>query len=279
MIKAVMSIAGSDSSGAAGLQADLRTFQQLGIHGVSVITAATAQTQLGTMGRQTINLDLFQQQLQHLLVDFEVTAIKIGMLANADQARLIARSIPEHIPLIIDPVICSSSGYTLMSPDTLDVMQQRLFPKARLITPNIPELQQLTGTQQPLDNPQRLIKCAEQLVSKYSTSILVKGGHSSNQPLTDYLFEQNNEQHIEITTYQHRRQPGEYRGTGCVLSAAIAAQLAIKSGISLPSACQFGIEYYKAALIIHPAHCQTDPLYCVILVKQLSPSKEPLIYS
>lgn len=245
MIKAVISIAGSDSSGAAGLQADLRTFQQLGIHGASVISAVTAQTQADTVAIHPISQDLFQQQFQHLLSDFEVAAIKTGMLASAAQVEFIASYTPENIPLIIDPVLCSSSGHKLICTDTLNAMQQLLFSKARLITPNIPELQQLTNTQQSLEKTKDLIECAERLTHRYDTSVLLKGGHSSNQLLTDYLFEKNHNNQIETTIFQHDRQPGEYRGTGCILSAAIAAYLASKPEINLQSACQLGIEYLQ----------------------------------
>lgn len=247
----LLTIAGSDASGAAGIQADLRTFQNLGVHGCSAITAITAQGKQSFKHQfisQAVNLSVFKQQLLMLMHDFDITAVKTGMLATPAQVECLAKTLPTQLPLVIDPVLQTSSGHTLIDDETLSAIRQWLLPRALLITPNLPELQQLTGSDRADTLPEDIIKT---LLSTGCQAVLVKGGHAESQQLCDVLYQYDPHTGLQKYRYQHARQPGQYRGTGCVLSAAIAAHIARSKSTAcsnLETACKLAIDYLQTCI-------------------------------
>lgn len=261
----ILTIAGGDASGAAGVQADLRTFQSLGVHGCSVISAITAQAINSTVHlsgshhefiSQPVRLDVFRQQLLVLLRDFDIAAVKTGMLATPDQVECIANTLPKELPLIIDPVLQTSSGHTLIDADTLAAIRQWLLPRAWLITPNLPELPHLADSDKQRNlAPEDIVRA---LLDAGCKAVLVKGGHAESQQLSDVLYQYDKGDVLQQHRYSHPRQPGQYRGTGCVLSAAIATYIArIKNADSesLQATCKTAIDYLQTC--IH--HTPTPP--------------------
>jgi len=243
MSKTVLTIAGSDASSAAGIQADLRTLHNLGTHAATVITAVTAQSNNKRFACQTVNDDLFQQQLLAVLEQFDIAAVKTGMLASASQVRLIAECLPTSLPLIIDPVWQTSSGHLLINEETLAAMDHLLFPRAYLLTPNIPELQWVCKSQ-----TQSSMECITRLLKTGCKGVLVKGGHAQKAELTDHLYTFNEQQKVLTHPFTHPRKTGQYRGTGCVLSAAICAFISKQettNPMSLTTAVQMGIDYLQ----------------------------------
>ncbi len=251
----VLTIAGSDACAAAGLQADLRTFQALGLHGLSVVSAVTAQGRASGSRQaarwQTVSDEIFAAQLSAVVAGFEIAAVKTGMLASAGQVEILAAKLPRDIPLVIDPVLSSSSGHRLIDDSTLTALRRLLFPRAWLITPNLPELTQLSG-----GPDQDIHQRTEVLLRHGCQAVLVKGGHADGPQLTDYLYQPSQQDGYQTHSYSHPRQPGQYRGTGCVLSAAMTAYLASQSpqpGGSLQRICQLGIDYLQTCIVNTPA--------------------------
>ncbi len=243
MLKTVTTIAGADAGAAAGVHADLRTIQNHGLHGTAVISAVTAQGSANEYLVQPIADDLFRRQLLMLLDSFEVCAVKTGMLASPSQVEIIAADLPTSIPLIIDPVLESSAGIQLIDEVTRRAMLHKLLPRATLITPNLPELSRLAG-----DGEQ--LQLAGKLLHSGCAAVLVKGGHAAGDRLDDCLYETNRQQ-IDMHRFTHSRQPGQYRGTGCVLSAAICAAIAnqgLTRGQSLEAVCRAGIDYLQSCI-------------------------------
>ena len=249
----VLTIAGSDASGGAGIQADLRTFQSLGVHGCSVISAVTAQGRKSSVGcyeltSQAVDLEVFHQQLLMLLSDFDIAVVKTGMLATPGQVECIANTLPKELPLIIDPVLQTSTGHSLINIDTLAAIRQCLLPRAWLLTPNLPELRQLSDPLQP--NPSSA-EIADALLDTGCKAVLVKGGHAESQQLCDVLYQYDSRNTLQKHRYEHARQPGEYRGTGCVLSAAITAYIA-RNKSAYPdnpqTACKSAIDYLQTCI-------------------------------
>lgn len=239
----VLTIAGSDSSGSAGVQADLRTFAALGLHGASVISAVTAQNTVGVQGVQPVEADFVIQQLDSVLADLRVAAIKTGMLANAEVARAVARRLADvpGVPVVVDPVMIASSGPTLLANDAIAVYRTMLLHRATLLTPNLPEAARLLGEPEAatLDAQTRQ---AQALVTLGCRAVLLKGGHGHGDELVDILCEGH-----DLVHFRHARiATRNTRGTGCTLSAAIAARLS--SGAALRDAVANGISYVQAAL-------------------------------
>ncbi len=270
MLKTVITIAGADAGAAAGIQADLRTFQSLGIHGATVITAITAQGLDKQFLAEAVGNDLFRQQLLTILNDFEVIAVKTGMLASPTQVEILTQHLPDKIPLVIDPVLRTSSGHCLINDETLAAMQRLLFQRSWLITPNLPELMSIsklpTGSH---------VQQARALLKAGCKAVLVKGGHADCTQLNDDLYEFNHLQQLQSHRFSHPKKPGQYRGTGCVLSAAISCYIASQKiivGQSLHHPCQLGIDYLQncisntptpnpgqAAILRHPPTTQVLP--------------------
>lgn len=223
--RAVLSIAGSDSSGGAGIQADLKTFSALGVYGATAITAITAQNTVGVHSQLAIAPAMVQSQIVAVMEDIEPAVIKIGMLANAEVATAVADALSRYsTPIILDPVMVSSSGHRLLSVEAEEVVKRRLLPMATLITPNIPEMEALTSM--PLTTLDEKLAAARHLIALGARAVLLKGGHEDGDIKTDILYRNSAEgiitSHFSAPTIATRN----IHGTGCTLSSAIAAYVA-----------------------------------------------------
>ena len=223
MIPNVLSIAGSDPSGGAGIQADLKTFSALGCYGMAVITALTSQNTQGVTAVHIPSAEFVGQQIDTIFSDIEVHAVKIGMLANADIAAIVAEKLQAHGArnIVVDPVLVATSGDSLGAPDVVDAIISKLFPIAVLITPNLPEAERLAEIRAAHGNAD-LELLARALVNKGSRAALVKGGHSLTSTADDLMFDGH-----QVRKFSAPRVETENtHGTGCTLSSAIAANLA-----------------------------------------------------
>jgi hydroxymethylpyrimidine/phosphomethylpyrimidine kinase len=236
-----LTIAGSDSGGGAGIQADLKTFSALGVFGTSVITAITAQNLNGVTAIQAIDPEIVKAQLLAVLSGFPVKGVKTGMLFSREIIEIVADtySVYKHIPLVIDPVFASTSGSKLIQDSAISALETRLFPLAAVITPNLPEAEFLTGDK--LSNLDDLKAAAENLFRKYNVPVLAKGGHLSDSA-NDVLFDSDG-----LTVYHRDLIQGvNNHGSGCVFSAGIAAELA--KGANLRDAVAVAKDYLYNAL-------------------------------
>ena len=183
----VLTVAGSDSSGGAGIQADIKTLSGLSAYAASVITAVTAQNTLGVQHVFPVPAPVVRQQLESVLVDLPVAAIKIGMVPNASVAQTLAEvlSAYPHLPVVCDPVMVSTSGRSLMEPETIRAMEESVFPRCTLLTPNLPEASLLLGHS--IDDVEAMKEAAMRLASQYGTRVLLKGGHLPGNELVDVL--------------------------------------------------------------------------------------------
>jgi hydroxymethylpyrimidine/phosphomethylpyrimidine kinase len=230
-----LTIAGSDSSGGAGIQADLKTFTALGVYGASVITALTAQNTRGVEGVEAIRPEFVLAQLTAVLSDLAVGAIKTGMLANGAIVSAVARHLRQEagsgrpIPLIVDPVMVATSGDVLLEADAIDAIRQELAPQASLLTPNLAEAARLLGAEA-ADGEAAAAAQAKALFARFGCPILLKGGHGSGRQAVDFYCAGGE---LERVTRPRLATPHTH-GTGCVLSAAVAALLA--RGLSLRAA-------------------------------------------
>lgn len=244
--RVAMTIAGSDSSGGAGIQADLKTFSSLGLYGASVVTAITAQNTEGVHSQFAIPAEMVCNQIVAVMDDLTPSVVKIGMLANADIVHAVADALRGcNIPIVLDPVIVSTSGHRLLSAEALDVVKQRLLPMATVITPNIPEMEALT--MMPIGSESEKLEAARYLISIGARAVLLKGGHESGAEKRDilYLPTENGilEEHMSMPTIPTRNT----HGTGCTLSSAIAAYIALGCGLS--EAAHRAKEYVTNALM------------------------------
>jgi hydroxymethylpyrimidine/phosphomethylpyrimidine kinase len=240
----VLTIAGSDSGGGAGIQADLKTIGACGCYGTSAITALTAQNTVGVTAIHPVPVPFLEQQIRAVLDDIGADAVKIGMLHASEVIDCVAGLLAEYriSHIVLDPVMVATSGDRLIRDDAVAAMQERLFPLATLITPNIPELQILLG--RTIVSDDELYQAARDLGSRYQLSVLAKAGHLFGDQLTDILFDQAT---ATITPFSHRRiRTNNTHGTGCTLSSAIAAHLA--KGLALPAAIEQSIAYLARAL-------------------------------
>jgi hydroxymethylpyrimidine/phosphomethylpyrimidine kinase len=222
MIANVLSIAGSDPSGGAGIQADLKSFSALGAYGMAAITALTAQNTQGVRSFQTVEPGFVAEQIDAIFADVRVDAVKIGMVATAGIAAAIADRLRHHAMrnIVLDPVMVAKSGHHLLREDAVVALRDTLVPMARVITPNLPEAGVLLGRPAPATpaDMQRAVRDLHRLGPEW---VLLKGGHLSGQDSTDLLFDG-----MAITELTGRRiETRNTHGTGCTLSAAIAALL------------------------------------------------------
>lgn len=241
-VPVAMTIGGSDSANCAGIQVDLRTFSSLGVFGTTVITAVTAQN-LGAVSHVApVTPTSVGHQLRALLSCFQIAAVKTGMLWSPTIVEEVAQIANEPgFPrnLVIDPVMFSTSGSTLLHKRAIKACSERLFPRAKLITPNLDEASTLLGV--PIRNPADMEHAAARLGNTFGCAVLLKGGHLRDAP-EDLLWHQG-----EVHTFAHPRlQEVTARGTGCMLSAAITAHLA--RGDCLLDACEAGIAFVTRAL-------------------------------
>jgi hydroxymethylpyrimidine/phosphomethylpyrimidine kinase len=221
-VPVALTIAGSDAGGGAGIQADLRTFQQLGVFGTSVVTAVTAQNRAGLVAAQPMSAVLVGQQLDAVATDLLPRAVKTGMLATAEIVAAVAAGLARHrLPnYVLDPVLVATSGGRLLEPAGEPLLRARLLPLAELVTPNLDEAEALTGAA--VRTPEQMESAARALIAAGAKAALVKGGHLAGATLVDVLVSPRG-----VRRFTHPRIAGpSVHGTGCLLSAAIAAGLA-----------------------------------------------------
>ena len=239
--KAVLTIAGSDSSGGAGIQADIKTMMANGVYAMSAITALTAQNTLGVAGILETAPEFLEQQLDCIFTDIRPDAVKIGMLCGADMIRAAAKKLREYhaVNIVLDPVMVSTSGSRLLSREAVEEMKAQMFPLADLVTPNIPEGEVLTGMR--IESPEDMEKAAETIACTYGCAVLLKGGHQAGSA-DDLLYRDGS-----FRWFPGRRiaNPNNH-GTGCTLSSAIASNLA--KGFSMEEAVERAKKYISGAL-------------------------------
>ena len=217
-----LTIAGSDSSGGAGIQADLKTFHALGVFGISAITAVTVQNTRKVYAVQTMAPQIVYDQIVCLFDDITIHAVKIGMVASVALIQAIASALSaiDRPPVVLDPVMISKSGYALLEPDARQALKQILFPLADVVTPNIHEAEALIGAR--IETEEQMRKAAEQISGLGATKVVVKGGHLSGGQATDIVYDGIRFQALT----SERLQTTNTHGTGCTFSSAIAAYLA-----------------------------------------------------
>jgi len=222
----VWTIAGSDSGGGAGIQADLKVMSAFGVHGCSVTTALTAQNTLGVQSTEPVSGPMVHAQLDALRADLPPAAIKTGMLGTAETCRILAEFLGTvTAPVVCDPVLKSTSGANLFDPAALDILMRGIFPHVAVLTPNLPEARQLLG-----ENVIKVEDAASRLLETGAQSVLIKGGHAEGIECRDYWTD--GRQSIWISS--PRIETRATHGTGCILSAAIASSIAL--GQPIPEA-------------------------------------------
>lgn len=249
----VLSIAGSDSGGGAGIQADLKTFSALGCYGMTAITAITAQNTQGVRAIHGVPLEMLRAQIDAVLEDIGADAVKIGMLHDPDVVRVVVKAIARYRlqQVVLDPVMVATSGDRLMAQETIQVLVQELFPLTTVITPNLDEAALLLGRS--IDGADALDEAATALLALGAPAVLLKGGHLPGDTVIDVLALPNGSrlrlQSPRITTHNGH-------GTGCTLSSAIAAHLAL--GLPLPQAVEQARAYILGAIAagahVHTGH-------------------------
>lgn len=243
MTTIALTIAGSDSSGGAGIQADLKTFAALGVYGASVITALTAQNTLGVETVHVVPADFVLKQIEAVACDLKVGAVKIGMLARGAIVEAVAEGLKTlpGVPVVLDPVMVAASGDVLLDPNAVDTLCGVLLPQATLVTPNLPEAAKLLDVS-PAKNEREMTDHAKALRRLGAKAVLIKGGHADGDTAVDILVDGEGELRLEAPRIETRNT----HGTGCTLSSAIAAELA--KGVSLREAVNCAKAYVTAAI-------------------------------
>ena len=241
----VLTIAGSDSGGGAGIQADIKTISALGGYAASAITAVTVQNTLGVQDIHPVPCPIVEGQIASVLSDIGADAVKIGMLQSADIMRSVAKMLTQHgvTNIVLDPVMVSTSGHRLMEEEAVRTLCQQLIPMARVITPNIPEAETLLDGQK-LDRQCALPEAARTLAERFHVSVLLKAGHLTDDMLVDYLYDWERGETLELPS--RRIDTRNTHGTGCTLSSALATLLA--KGQTLQEAARGAKAYIDAAL-------------------------------
>ena len=240
-MKTVLSIAGSDCRGGAGLQADIKTMTMNGVYAMSVITSLTAQNTMGVKAIQDSTPDFLEKQLDAVFEDIFPDAVKIGMISSTELINVIADRLVYHKAknIVIDPVMVASSGSSLMKENAVHPLIEKLFSIATLVTPNIPEAEKISGEK--IENKDDMLRVAKQIYEKYQCAVLLKGGHSRDNA-DDLLYDNG-----KIIWFKSKRinNPNNH-GTGCTLSSAIASNLA--KGFTLAESVQRAKDYVLCAL-------------------------------
>ena len=236
-----LTIAGSDSSGGAGIQADLKTMTALGVYGMSAITALTAQNTTGVQSIFEVTPKFLEDELDSIFTDIFPDSVKIGMVSNADLIRVISKKLREYNAknIVVDPVMVSTSGSKLMADGAKDTLLSELFKVADIITPNIPEAEALTG--QSIKSKDDMVEAAKKIGEFFEGYILLKGGHSADD--ADDLLYKNSE---KIWIKGERIENPNTHGTGCTLSSAIASYLAM--GHDVPESVHLAKEFITGAI-------------------------------
>ena len=237
-----LTIAGSDSGGGAGIQADLHTFAAFGVHGLSAIAALTAQHTRGVTAVHVPPVEFLRAQIDACFDDFEIGAVKLGMLANAEVIHAVADALEFHAPpcIVLDPVMVATSGAKLLEDDALHALRTRLLPMATVLTPNIPEAELLLNKH--IENSCAANDAARRLLVLGTRAVLLKGAHLDEGNIVV-------DRYLDATLdadFQHDRLPLEGHGTGCTLASAVAANLCL--GLSPSAACEAAIDYVAEAL-------------------------------
>jgi hydroxymethylpyrimidine kinase/phosphomethylpyrimidine kinase len=242
-MEVALTIAGSDSGGGAGIQADLKTFYRFGVFGTSAITAVTAQNTVGVVAWEAVSAGLVRAQIQAVVSDLHPAAVKSGMLANSEIVDAVANELREsHVSnYVLDPVMVATSGDLLIESNAVSAIRTRLVPLATIVTPNADEAAVLTGER--VDDEQSMRRAAEAIAAMGARAVLLKGGHvHSSNDVIDVFFDG------EFTVFTHPRiDTTSTHGTGCTLSAAIAAHLAL--AVPLKAAVEKSIDYVHAAML------------------------------
>jgi hydroxymethylpyrimidine/phosphomethylpyrimidine kinase len=237
-----LTVAGSDSSGGAGIQADLKTFAALGVYGVSAITAVTAQNTLGVVAVEPLAADFVTAQIEAVAGDIDLQAVKTGMLATAAIVEAVTAAVDElDLPrVVVDPVLVSTSGDPLLDGDGIEVMKAELLPRALVVTPNLPEAEILSGY--PIRSTEDIQEAARRIHDLGPTAVLITGGHGRGDVVVDVLYD--GDRFLEFRT--ERVSEANVHGTGCTLSAAVAAYLA--QGLPLEQAAERAQGYVAGAI-------------------------------
>lgn len=247
-MKRILIIAGSDSGGGAGIQGDIKTVTMLGGFATTAITALTAQNTRGVFGIHEVPCDFIAQQMELVLSDIGADAIKTGMLHSAEVIHTIATCLTQHathIPLVVDPVMIAKGGAPLLKPDAVDALKSELLPLARIVTPNIPEAELLSGIR--ITGEAEMLQAAEAIAKLGPRAVLIKGGHMEGDTLTDLLWDSG-----VITRFTSQRiATTSTHGTGCTLASAIATGLA--QGVPLAQSVEKARDYVAKAIRTAPA--------------------------
>jgi hydroxymethylpyrimidine/phosphomethylpyrimidine kinase len=242
MVKRVLTIAGSDSGGGAGIQADLKTFQNLGVFGMSAITALTAQNTIGVQGIWEVPSSFLELQIRSVLSDIGADAVKTGMLFSRDLIETVGRVLPEY-PLdilVVDPVMVSKSRARLLKEEAIEALKKRIIPLATIVTPNLDEAEALTGRE--VRTLKQMEDAAQAIIRLGCRSVLIKGGHLQSETASDIFYDGTRSILFEApfipTPHTH--------GTGCTLSSSLAAYLSL--GNSLPEAIRLAKDYVTEAI-------------------------------
>lgn len=249
----ILSIAGSDSSGGAGIQADLKTITMLGGYGMTAITAITAQNTVGVQGIAAIAPDMVAQQIASCIDDIGVDAVKIGMLHDAAVIAAVAAALEGvSAPIVLDPVMIATSGAVLVEPEAVAALRETLFPRAALLTPNLPELAHLAG--RPLTSHEAMVDAAEELAEATGTAVLAKGGHGGGERVHDVLYvPATDNRGARAVGFDHARIDTRHtHGTGCTLSSAIATLLG--HGLPLEHAVRLARQFVLRAIAAAPGY-------------------------
>ncbi|MFJ8800160.1 bifunctional hydroxymethylpyrimidine kinase/phosphomethylpyrimidine kinase [Streptomyces sp. NPDC102487] len=236
----VLTIAGSDSGGGAGIQADLKTMLALGAHGMSVLTAVTAQNSVGVQGAWELSEDAVRAQYRSVVDDIGVQAVKTGMLSSPGLVTTVAELLADvGVPVVVDPVSVSKHGHRLLADDALDAVRNRLLPRATVATPNLDEVAQLTGLK--VTDEEGMRRAADRLLAYGPRWVLVKGGHLPGEAV-DLLADGTAEHWLRAPRHDNRHT----HGTGCTLASAVAVGLA--AGLAVPDAVRRAKDYVTAAI-------------------------------
>lgn len=240
-MKTALTIAGSDSSGGAGIQADIKTMTCNGVYAMSAITALTAQNTLGVTGIMNVTPEFLADQLDNIFTDIYPDAVKIGMVSSRGLIEMIAKKLNEYDAknIVVDPVMVSTSGSKLISDDAIATLKEKLLPLASVLTPNIPETEVLSGMK--VSNEEEMIAAAKYISETYHCAVLCKGGHKVNDA-NDLLYENGSFKWFE----GKRINNPNTHGTGCTLSSAIASNLA--KGFNLEISVKRAKDYISGAL-------------------------------
>ena len=246
-MRIALTIAGSDSGGAAGIQADLKTFHQFGVFGTSVICAVTAQNTKGVTGWEAMRPELVQAQIDAVAADLRPNAVKTGMLGSAELVETVAERLARHglLPYVLDPVMVATSGDPLLDQDAERLIKRLLVPLASLVTPNLDEAGILVGS--PVTEPDEMERAGREIVGCGARAALVKGGHLRSERMVDVLVTAEG----MVRRFEHARiDTTSTHGTGCTLSSAVAAGLAL--GRPLEQAVEDGLDFVHRAIAAAP---------------------------